>query len=449
MTLQVSSHYMDFAMEVQSLKRPNKGKMMINLIRPVCTVGIDYALAAPHCFSVRWSGHEPQPAVSVASDRASVRAFFDNLLEEAGPATRVAVAFEGSGRQLNELLETIEGIELYPINPLASQMARRARHVSGIKSDPIDAAVLRSHLEQNLDELKSAVPLDRPSAELALLCEDRRGLVEERKAVGNRMINAVRHDCPALAAGFGSYSKSFISLLVKWPELDKLARTRPSTVRKYLRSIGPIKETKLQAVLDAVTGIDPKASGIRWKLAVSQARLAEVLEQEIVRYEVQIKELYKTHPLHELIESLPGTGAALGPRLCGFLGVDPNRWQTAEVMQLRSGVAPVLSQSGKAPLRTSRRRACRKHDLQTFVEFARCSTFSCDWAKAFLDAQRAKGKSANTAYRALAFKWIRIIHACIKTDSLYDESKIKSLYQPSQAVDNQQVANKNRKKVVD
>jgi hypothetical protein len=34
------------------------------------------------------------------------------------------------------------------------------------------------------------------------------------------------------------------------------------------------------------------------------------------------------------------------------------------------------------------------------------------WAKAFYEQQKAKGASHAAAVRALAFKWIRILHRC-------------------------------------
>lgn len=397
-----------------------------------CTVGIDYALAAPHLFSVRLTGCEAEPPRKVPADRASVRAFFADLTARLPEGARIPVAFEGSGRQLHGLLETVEGIELYPINPLASDMLRRACHLSGAKSDAIDAVTLRDFLERNLDRLPLRPGLDAQSRKLAMLSEDRRALVDQRKAAGNRMIDAVRYDFPALAAAFGCFLSSFAHLVSEHPDLHRLARRRPETLQKIIRAHGPIGTAKLKRVLAAIAALDPTADPIRWRLAGVYARGALQLHQEIAAYDKEIEALYKAHPLHAFAESLPGIGPALGPRLCAFLGVDPQRWTASADMLQRSGVAPVQRQSGAAPARVYRRRACRKHDLQTFVEFARCSTFSCPWANAFFKAQRAKGKSANTAYRALAFKWIRIIHACIKAGALYDESKVRSPYQITQ-----------------
>jgi len=376
-----------------------------------CTIGIDYALAAPNVLSVRWGSEPPEPAFKVASTRSAMRkAFGDILARAASRGAHVRVAFEASGRQLHRLLETIDGLTLHPVNPAAASLARQALHISGAKSDELDAAAIREFLERNAEAkaLRPATAYDKASAELGDLCEDRRTLVEERKAEGNRMIEAVRYDLPALAAAFGKYSKLFAKLLASFPELGPLARKRRATMETWLRKNGRLGDEKREAVLDALDGIDPAASGLRWRKAACHAAAALLKEKHITAYEKDIATRYAAHPLHDLVDSLPGTGPALGPRLCAFLGADPDRWPETLDMLLRSGVAPVRRQSGKT-WSVHRRRACRNFDLQTFTEFARCSTKSCAWAKAFTTRKAEAGKSAHNAYRALAFKWIRII----------------------------------------
>ncbi len=77
---------------------------------------------------------------------------------------------------------------------------------------------------------------------------------------------------------------------------------------------------------------------------------------------------------------------------------------------------------------TSFRYACPKYNRQSFVEFAGHSIDYSMWAKAFYLNQREKGKSYQTAVRALAFRWIRIIYKCWKENKPYDElTYLKSL----------------------
>ena len=43
------------------------------------------------------------------------------------------------------------------------------------------------------------------------------------------------------------------------------------------------------------------------------------------------------------------------------------------------------------------------------------------WADAFYDEQRARGKSHHGAVRALAFKWLRVLYRCWQARRPYDE----------------------------
>lgn len=70
------------------------------------------------------------------------------------------------------------------------------------------------------------------------------------------------------------------------------------------------------------------------------------------------------------------------------------------------------------------RRYSRPHFIhQTFWECAKQSYMHCQWAKHYVDAQIAKGKKHSTAVRSLAFKWIRIMFACWKRGTPYDDAK--------------------------
>ena len=66
---------------------------------------------------------------------------------------------------------------------------------------------------------------------------------------------------------------------------------------------------------------------------------------------------------------------------------------------------------------------CAKFVRQTFVEWAAKTVNASYWARLYYQGLREKGKSHQSAIRALAFKWIRIIYRCWKTRTQYDEAK--------------------------
>lgn len=57
------------------------------------------------------------------------------------------------------------------------------------------------------------------------------------------------------------------------------------------------------------------------------------------------------------------------------------------------------------------------------MEWANHSRHHCEWAQAYYQMQRSRGKSHPAAMRSLAFKWIRILFRCWKNREAYDEAK--------------------------
>jgi hypothetical protein len=59
---------------------------------------------------------------------------------------------------------------------------------------------------------------------------------------------------------------------------------------------------------------------------------------------------------------------------------------------------------------------------QTFQEWAHDSLARCQWARAYYDQHRARGKQHHAIIRGLAFKWIRILYRCSQNRTPYQEA---------------------------
>jgi Transposase IS116/IS110/IS902 family len=102
------------------------------------------------------------------------------------------------------------------------------------------------------------------------------------------------------------------------------------------------------------------------------------------------------------------------------LGTQRDRYASAGNLQSFSGIAPVKEASGHTQW-VHFRWACPKFLRQTFHEWAACSIAQCEWAKAYYEQQKARGKPHHVAVRALAFKWMRILYRCWKDRQPYRE----------------------------
>lgn len=156
--------------------------------------------------------------------------------------------------------------------------------------------------------------------------------------------------------------------------------------------------------------------------AIALCRLIETYNQQIDRYDNEIKELVVQHADYAIVASLPAGAYATRGRLIAALGDDRSRYASAEALQAASGIAPLTTQSGKQRF-VSSRWACSKFMKQTFHEFAGLTITKSKWAGAYYKMQRSKGKSAQMARRALAYKWQRIIYRCWQDRLPYDEAR--------------------------
>src|ERR1019366_5834576 len=140
------------------------------------------------------------------------------------------------------------------------------------------------------------------------------------------------------------------------------------------------------------------------------------------RFDREIAELAPQLPDYGLFQDLPGAGPHLTPRLLVAFGENRQRYQHVNELQKYAGIAPVTERSGKKDWVHWRLR-CPTFLSQTFVEWAGQTINKSFWAGAYYYQQRAKGSTYQAAVRALAFKWIRILHRCWMARTPYDETK--------------------------
>jgi len=181
-------------------------------------------------------------------------------------------------------------------------------------------------------------------------------------------------------------------------------------------------ESRLETIMQAkpIT-TDPVILRTNARRSRSLAAQIDVLNDSIKSYDAEIKELVKKHSDYEIVKNLPGASDKTHARIIAALGDDRTRYANAESLQAAAGIAPITTQSGNSRF-VSARWSSSKFIKQTFHEYAGLSIAKCEWAKAYYEEQLAKGKSAQMAKRALAFKWIRIIYRLWQSRIGYDDS---------------------------
>ena len=341
---------------------------------------------------------------------------------------QIAVALELKKGPIVYALQQYPFVTVFPVHALSLARYRQAFWPSGAKDDPQDAELA---LELMLRYPKKVTPIEPSNSDIRLLqqlVEQRRQLVEDKRRFVNRLINTLKQYYPQPLEWFSHRGSAlFCDLIIRWPNLQTLKRARSSTIRSFFetaRGRGAANvEKRIVSIEQAIPltndGCVIEANEL---MAVCLAKQIKLVVDNIQAYDKRIESLFETLPDAKLFKSLPGIGPCMGPRMLAALGDNRERFHSAEEIQSYAGIAPVTERSGQKCW-VHWRWQCSKFIRQTFVEWAAKTVQSSYWAEIYYQGQRRKGKSHQSAIRALAYKWIRIIYRCWKTRTCYDEAK--------------------------
>ena len=341
---------------------------------------------------------------------------------------KVVLAIEACQSALLPIFLQYSFLELYFINPKSLACFREAVRPSGSKSDELDCKLACQLVKAHRSLLSEFVVEDESTRELSLLVGYRRDLVDQRSALANQLKSILKVYYPLAVELLQEDTTTGLAadFILKFPTLRALQQSSLHEVRKFFKGHGCRLTQGLEERLESVAPAVAVTQDAAWNNPHSfmACAVAEQLKSVIGRVE-QIAEhiciLVEQHPNYALAQSLPGAAEVLEARIVAVLGTRLEACPSAETLAVRDGVAPRRIQSGNSCL-TVRRLAKPQFEHQTWIEYAKSSLLTCTWAQAFVEAKRKEGKSYYTAVRALAFKWIRIIHACWKKGTVYNEA---------------------------
>lgn len=387
-------------------------------------VGIDWA-DQEHVLSLRVAGSSSVELSRLKQHPETLQNWVQQLRQRV-EGRPVAVALEQSRGPLLYALMHTDFLILYPIHPKSLAKYREALYPSGAKDDPSDADLLREMLEKNQARLRCWKPEDPLTRQLQLAVQYRRHLVDERTALTNQATSLLKHYFPQALEWAGALdTEQACDFLQRWPQLRDLQKSQPGKVRKFYQAHNcrnpQLIEQRIQQIRTALPLTeDPGICGAMSLMVRSLVRQIQPLLSSIAEFDQQIQTLFQQHPDHDLFDSLPGAGPAMGPRLLAAYGSDRNRFEDANQVKSFSGIAPVTRKSGHSRV-VHFRWACPKFQRQSFHEWAGLTVRFCPWAHDFYERKKATGMKHHAILRELASKWINILSRCWKDRVPYDE----------------------------
>jgi transposase len=387
-------------------------------------VGLDWA-DEEHAYALQGLDSETIETGTVLQEVEELQGWI-NQLRASSEGGWVAVALEHNRGPLLSVLMDYEFVLIYPINPKSLANYRKAFYPSGGKSDPTDAALILDYLLRHREKIRLWSPDSTEVRALRMLASERRKLVNLRTELTNRWRANLKNYYPQVLDWVRTlHDPTSCDFLQRWSSLQDLQQAKPAQIRRFFRSHGVRGRSRLEEKLLEMSQAraltqDSALVTTGSLLTRSLAKQIRQLNESIRLFDERIAELFENHEDFDIFTSFPGSGAALGPRLLSLFGEDRERYESAEQVAIRSGIAPLIESSGKTRI-VRWRWACPKFLRQGIHEFAAQSRHWCPWAGAFYQMQRDRGKQHHKAVRALAFKWIRIIFRCWKDRTPYND----------------------------
>jgi transposase len=319
------------------------------------------------------------------------------------------------------------GYAVFPVNPLQASRYRQRHGVSGAKSDGADAHMLADMVRTDSHQLRPAAG-DSPQAEgIKVLARTHKTLIWERTRQVQRLRHQLREYFPAALAAFEDLDAAdTLELLGKAPEPARAARLTRAQVSAALRRARrrdiPGKATAILAALRSDQLSQPAALTAACAAAVrALVSVITVLNEQVSTLQGQVAEHFGQHPDAEIYTSQPGMGAITGARVLAEFGDDPRRYADGKARKNSAATSPITRASGKKKIV-----AARFVHNDRLVDALRAQAFSAltasPGARAYYDSLRARGIEHNDALRRLANRLVGILHGCLKTRTLYDET---------------------------
>ena len=352
------------------------------------------------------------------------------VAEHAAEPSQVVVGIE-TDRGLWVAALVAAGYLVYAVNPKAvSRYRERYGGGSGAKSDAADAKVLADLVRTDRHNHRPVAGDSELVEAVHVLARAHQRLIWSRQRQVNGLRATLREFYPGAVAAFGSDLACLDALAVlgRAPTPAQGRRLSRSAIVATLRRAGrqrglEARADEIQAALRAEHLALPTVIADAMGAGVSAAVgvIAE-MNRQVGNLEAELRRSFEKHPDAEIIRSLPGLGVVIGARVLGEFGDDPTRYANARARKNYAGTAPITIASGKKKV-VKARFVGNRHLADATYWWAFCTLTHSDGARRYYDAHRARGNNHDQALRALANRLVGILDGCLRSRSMYQESR--------------------------
>lgn len=334
--------------------------------------------------------------------------------------SNVRIGLESTGHYSNNILNYFykAGFKVALINPLLTNMDRKATSVRKTKTDKVDSQAICTFLQRNKNDFQPYTPSLYHIEALKSLTRQRFQLVKERskyKVILNRLVTIVFPEYLNLFSQL--YGVSSLSILLNYPTPKKIAKAKLSSISKHLHVRCAITAFEIQEIAKNSVGQSDDFYAFQIKQTIETILF---FNKQIESYEKEIASIMKEYG--QVILSIPGIGEITGAMILSEIG-NINKFSSADKLLAFAGLDPSVYQSGEYEVNLKISKRGSKY-LRWAIHQSACIIWQHD--KTFSEYYTKKsneGKHHNVIIGHIEKKLVRIIFKLLKNNTLFVPQK--------------------------
>ena len=301
------------------------------------------------------------------------------------------------------------------INPILTNMARKAEKLHSQKTDNLDSQTICKYLIDHPDEFSPYAPSFYHNEELKSLSRKRFYIAEDLRKAKMALNNLLQIVFPEFKKLFSNiYTESPLDILKKYPTPEKLSRARVSTVAQMLHGRCKTSAESLISAACSSVGISNDLYAFQVLDAIKEI---EHIQDRIDDYDARIRAY--VDELCPNILTIPGVGATTAGLLIGEIQ-DIHRFRSVNQLISYAGIDIVVYESGKYKaqhLIPSKRGS--KYFRYALFQASRIA-WQCDPTfKAYYDKKANEGKHYYVILGHIQKKLLRVVFSIMKNNVPY------------------------------
>lgn len=389
-------------------------------------VGIDVASQKHDCFLIRDTGEAfSDDSFTIKNDLEGYKKLHNSIKHfvESTKDSNVRIGLESTGHYCKNILLYLikQGYQTTLINPILTNMDRKASSVRKTKNDKIDAKAICRFLDKNRNDFKPYTLLSYHTSALKSLTRQRFSLVKQQtsqKLIFQRLISVIFPEFLGLFST--NYGESVLKILYSYPTPKKLSRAHISSLNKLLH--GRCKTSAYDLIRLAKNSIGQSEDYLGFELQHT-IDMIRFYQSQIEIYNKQIEFVLMETEYGNIITSIPGVGTITGAMILSEIG-DINNFSSPNQLLAYAGLDPSVYESGN--FESSHNKPSKRGSKYLRWAIHQASSGIWKWDKTFNNYYFKKiheGKHHYIAIGHIDKKLIRVIFSLLKNKKSFIPQK--------------------------